>query len=227
VPEIAIWRFINLKLMGLNFMELNVYKIDGTKTNQKVKLNPDVFDITPNEHVIYLAVKAFLANQRQGTHSTRNRTEVAGGGAKPFRQKGTGRARQGTIRAAQMVGGGRAHGTSPRDYTQKLPKKVSKLARKSVLSVKAKDSKLLVLEDFTFEEPKTKRVKEILDSLKLDTTNVLFVTKELDKNLILSSRNIPYTKVQKAPEFSVFDVVNSHYVLFQKSAIQVVNEVLV
>ena len=208
-------------------MELNVYKIDGTKTNQKVKLNPEVFDIDPNEHVVYLAVKAFLANQRQGTHDTRNRTEVSGGGAKPFRQKGTGRARQGTIRAAHMVGGGRAHGTSPRDYTQKLPKKVNKLARKSVLSVKAKDKKLMVLEDFAFEEPKTKRIQEILDNLKLETTNVLIVTKDLDKNLVLSSRNIPYTKVQKAPEFSVYDVIHSHYVVFQKSALQVVNEVLV
>ncbi len=206
-------------------MELNVYKIDGTKTNQKVKLNPEVFDISPNEHVVYLAVKAFLANQRQGTHDTRNRTEVSGGGTKPFRQKGTGRARQGTIRAAHMVGGGRAHGTSPRDYTQKLPRKVNKLARKSVLSAKAKDKKLMVLEDFVFDEPKTKKIKEILDSLKLDTTNVLFVTKDLDKNLMLSSRNIPYTKVQKAPEFSVYDVIHSQYVVFQKSALQMVNEV--
>lgn len=216
-----------MKVYGVEVMELNVYKIDGTKTNQKVKLNPDVFEITPNEQVVYLAVKTFLANQRQGTHSTRTRSEVAGGGAKPFRQKGTGRARQGTIRSAQMVGGGRAHGTHPRDYSQKLPKKVSKLARKSVLSSKLKESKLMILEDFTFEEPKTKRVKEIFESLKLDTTNVLFVTKDLDKNLILSSRNIPYTKVQKAPEFSVYDVIHSHYVVFQKSAVQVVNEVLV
>jgi large subunit ribosomal protein L4 len=207
-------------------MELNVYKIDGTKTNQKVKLNPDVFGITPNENVVHQAVKTYLANQRQGTHSTKTRSEVAGGGAKPFRQKGTGRARQGTIRAAQMVGGGRAHGAHPRDYTQKLPKKVSKLARQSVLSSKFKESKVMILEDFSFEEPKTRRIKEILDSLKLDTTNVLFVTKELDKNLILSSRNIPYTKVQKAPEFSVYDVIHSHYVVFQKSAVQIVNEVL-
>lgn len=207
-------------------MELNVYKIDGTKTNQKVKLNSEVFEIIPNEHVVYLAVKAYRANQRQGTHSTKTRSEVSGGGAKPFRQKGTGRARQGTIRSPHMPGGGVAHGTSPRDYTQKLPRKMNKLARKSVLSAKARENKLMVLEDFTLDEVKTKKVQEILNNLKLDTTNVLFVTTDIDKNLILSSRNIPYTKVQKAPEFSVYDLLNSQYILFQKGAIQVVNEVL-
>ncbi|MBN2366775.1 MAG: 50S ribosomal protein L4 [Calditrichaeota bacterium] len=207
-------------------MELNVYKIDGTKTNQKVELKPEVFEIIPNDHVVYLAVKAYLANQRQGTHSTKGRSEVSGGGKKPFRQKGTGRARQGTIRAAQMVGGGRAHGTSPRDYTQKLSKKMSKLARKSVLSDKARENKVMVLEDFTLDEIKTKKVQDILNNLKLDTTKVLFVTKDIDKNLVLSSRNIPYTKVQRAPEFSVYDIINSQYILFQEGAVQVVNEVL-
>lgn len=207
-------------------MELNVYKIDGTKTNQKVKLNPEVFGIEPNDHVVYLAVKTYLANQRQGTHQVKNRASVSGGGAKPFRQKGTGRARQGTIRAPHMVGGGRAHGPLPRDYTQKLPKKVQKLARKSVLSAKALAEKVMILEDFSFEEPKTKRVKEILNNLKLDTTKVVFVTTNLENNLVMSARNIPYTNVQRAPEFSVYDILNADYVLFQKGAVQVVNEVL-
>ncbi len=207
-------------------MELNVYKIDGTKTNQKVQLNPDVFEIVPNEHVVYMAVNAYRANQRQGTHSTKGRSEVAGGGKKPFRQKGTGRARQGTIRAPHMAGGGVAHGTSPRNYNQKLPKKMSLLARRSVLSAKAKENRLMVLEDFTMDEIKTKRVQEILKNLKLDTTKVLFVTTDIDRNLVLSSRNIPYTRVQKAPEFSVYDVIDSQYILFQKGAVQVVNEVL-
>lgn len=207
-------------------MELHVYKIDGSKTNQKVQLNPEVFDITPNEHVVYLAVKAYLANQRQGTHSTKNRARVSGGGVKPFRQKGTGRARQGTIRAPHMEGGGVAHGPNPRDYEQSLPRKVSKLARKSVLSSKAKENKIMVLEDFSMDEPKTQKVMEILKNLKLDTTSVLFITKEVDKNLLLSSRNIPYTRVQKAPDFSVYDVINSEFVIFQKGAVNVVNEVL-
>jgi large subunit ribosomal protein L4 len=207
-------------------MELNVYKIDGTKTNQKVKLNPEVFGIEPNDHVVYLAIKTYLANQRQGTHQVRNRSAVSGGGAKPFRQKGTGRARQGTIRAPHMVGGGRAHGPLPRDYTQKLPKKVQKLARKSVLSAKAQAEKVMILEDFSFEAPKTKRVMEILNNLKLDTTKVVFVTTNLENNLVMSARNIPYTNVQRAPEFSVYDILNADYVLFQKGAVQVVNEVL-
>ena len=207
-------------------MELNVYKIDGTKTNQKVKLNPDVFGIEPNDHVVYLAIKTYLANQRQGTHQVKNRSAVSGGGAKPFRQKGTGRARQGTIRAPHMVGGGRAHGPLPRDYTQKLPKKVQKLARKSVLSAKAQAEKVMILEDFSFEAPKTKRVMEILNNLKLDTTKVVFVTTNLENNLVMSARNIPYTNVQRAPEFSVYDILNADYVLFQKGAVQVVNEVL-
>jgi len=207
-------------------MELNVYKIDGTKTNQKVKLNPDVFGIKPNDHVVYLAVKTYLANQRQGTHQVKNRSAVSGGGTKPFRQKGTGRARQGTIRAPHMVGGGRAHGPLPRDYTQKLPKKVQKLARKSVLSAKAQAEKVMILEDFSFEAPKTKRVAEILNNLKLDTTKVIFVTTENDNNLVMSARNIPYTSVIRAPEFSVYDILNADYVLFQKGAVQVVNEVL-
>jgi large subunit ribosomal protein L4 len=207
-------------------MELNVYKIDGSKTNQKVQLNPEVFGITPNEHVVYLAVKAYLANQRQGTHSSKTRAEVSGGGVKPFRQKGTGRARQGTIRAAHMEGGGLAHGPNPRDYQQTVPKKISKIARKSVLSAKLKENKMMVLEDFSMDEIKTKKVMEIFKNLKLETTNVLIVTKDIDKNLILSSRNIPYTKVQKAPEFSVYDVLNSQFIIFQKGAIQVVNEVL-
>ena len=207
-------------------MELNVYKIDGTRTNQKVKLNPDVFEIEPNDHVVYLAVKTYLANQRQGTHQLKNRASVSGGGAKPFRQKGTGRARQGTIRAPHMVGGGRAHGPLPRDYSQKIPRKVHKLARKSVLSAKAQTEKLMILEDFSFDEPKTKRVMEILNNLKLDTTKVMFVTTNQDNNLIKSAKNIPYTNVQRAPEFSVYDILNAEYVLFQKGAIQVVNEVL-
>ncbi len=207
-------------------MELNVYKFDGTKSREKVTLNPDVFEIKPNEHTVYLAVKAYLANQRQGTHSAKTRAEVSGGGRKPFRQKGTGRARQGTIRAPHMVGGGIAHGPKPRDYRQDLPKKVQKLARRSVLSARAMDDKIVVVEDFSFDEPKTNRVQELLRNLKLDTTKVLIVTAALEKNLVLSARNIPYAVVQRAPEFSVYDLANAQYIIFQKGAVEVVNEVL-
>ncbi len=207
-------------------MELNVYKIDGAKTQEKVTLSPEVFEIEPNEHVVYLAVKAYRANQRQGTHAVKTRAAVSGGGSKPFRQKGTGRARQGTIRSPHMVGGGVAHGPHPRDYSQKLPKKVAKLARRSVLSARAKEQKIMVVEDFTFEEPKTRRVAEVLQNLKIDSTKVLFVTADKDNNLVLSARNLPYTKVHRAPEFSVYDLVNAQYIILQKSAVQVVNEVL-
>ncbi len=207
-------------------MELEVLKLDGSKSGEKVELNPAVFEIEPNDHVIYLAVKAYLANQRQGTHSTKNRSAVSGGGRKPFRQKGTGRARQGTIRAPHMVGGGRAHGPQPRDYRQDLPQKVKLLARKSALTYKAKANKIVVVEDFTFEEPKTRKVVELLNNLNVDDRKVLFVTGDYDINFLKSVRNIPYKWTIKAPEFSTYDVVNADVVIFQKSAVQTVNEVL-
>lgn len=208
-------------------MELNVLKIDGSATNKKVKLNPEIFEIEPNDHVVYLAVKSNLHNQRQGTHSVKNRTEVAGGGSKPFRQKGTGRARQGTIRSNIMVGGGRAFGPKPRNYRQDLPKKVIKLAKKSALSYKAKEEKILVVEDFKYEQPRTKQVVELLSNLKIDTTKVLILTSELDLNLYKSARNIPYSNVQRSPEFSTYDVMNAEVIVFQESALEKVNEVLV
>ncbi len=207
-------------------MELDVLKLDGSKSGETVELSPAVFEIEPNDHVIYLAVKAYLANQRQGTHSTKNRSAVSGGGRKPFRQKGTGRARQGTIRAPHMVGGGRAHGPQPRDYHQELPKKVKRLARKSALSYKAKENKILVVEDFAFDEPKTKKVVEILNNLNIDQRKILFITANYDVNFVKSVRNIPYKWTVKAPEFSTYDVVNADVVIFQKSAVQTVNEVL-
>jgi large subunit ribosomal protein L4 len=173
-------------------MELKVYKTDGRSTGKKVALNPDVFGVEPNDHVLYLAVKAYRANQRQGTHSVKNRSAVAGGGRKPFRQKGTGRARQGTIRAPQMVGGGRAFGPVPRDYRQELPKKVNALARKSALSYKAKEEKIVVVEDFEFDTPKTRRVIELLENLKIDDRKVLILTKTRDLNLYKSARNVRY-----------------------------------
>ncbi len=207
-------------------MELNVYKLDGGKTQKKVKLNPDVFEVEPNDHAIYLAVKAHLGNRRQGTHAVKGRSEVSGGGKKPFKQKGTGRARQGTIRAAHMVGGGRAFGPVPRDYDQKLPRKVKKLARNSALSYKVKEGKVLVVEDFNFDEPKTRRVMELLRNLDVQENKVLILTKDYDMNLLKSARNIPYTRVQRVPEFSTYDIVNAQVLIFQKEALESANEVL-
>ncbi|MFZ0391764.1 MAG: 50S ribosomal protein L4 [Calditrichia bacterium] len=207
-------------------MELNVYKMDGTETGDKVELSPAVFEITPNEHVVHLAVKAFLANQRQGTHMVKTRSMVSGGGRKPFRQKGTGRARQGTIRAPHMVGGGVAHGPQPRDYTQTLPKKVKKLARRSVLSARAKDERIYVVDNFTLDAPRTKSVAELIRNLKVNSNKVLIVTSGIDKNLVLSARNIPYVQVQNAPEFSVYALISADYIIFQKDAVDIVNKEL-
>ncbi|RMG68831.1 MAG: 50S ribosomal protein L4 [Calditrichaeota bacterium] len=207
-------------------MELEVLKIDGTPSGEKVELRPDVFEIEPNDHVIYLAVKAYLANQRQGTHAVKNRSAVRGGGRKPFRQKGTGRARQGTIRAPHMVGGGRAFGPTPRDYRQDLPKKVRKLARKSALAHKARRGKIVVVEDFSFDEPKTRRFLDVLQNLNVNDRKVLFVSSQYDLNLFKSARNVPYKQVLPAPQFSTYDVVNAQVVVFQKGALEKVNEVL-
>jgi large subunit ribosomal protein L4 len=207
-------------------MELSVYKMDGTTTGEKVKLNPEVFGVEPNDHVLYLAVKAYLANQRQGTHSTKNRAVVAGGGRKPFRQKGTGRARQGTIRAPHMVGGGRAFGPTPRDYRQDLPKKAKTLARKSALTYKAKAEKIVVIEDFQFDAPKTRKVADMLDNLQVNDRKVLILTKEHDHNLYKSVRNIPYKYVLQAPQFSAYDVLNAQVLVIQKGALEILNEVL-
>jgi large subunit ribosomal protein L4 len=207
-------------------MKLTVYSIDGKKTKETVELKPEVFEIEPNDHVIYLDVKAYLANQRQGTHKTKGRSEVSGGGKKPFKQKGTGRARQGTIRAPHMVGGGRVHGPQPRDYTQTLPKKVKRLARCSALAYKAKADKIIVVEDFQFDEPKTKQVTEMLNKLGVTDRKVLILTANNDLNLYKSARNIPYKSVQTAPQFSTYDVLNAQTLILQKGAVNIINEVL-
>ena len=207
-------------------MELDIYKISGKKSGKKITLSPDVFEVEPNDHAIYLAVKAYQANQRQGTHAVKSRSVVSGGGKKPFRQKGTGRARQGTNRAPQMVGGGRAFGPQPRSYRQDLPKKVKKAASRSALSYKAKSGKILVVEDFQFDEPKTKQVVELLKNLKVDDNKVLFLTQNHDLNLYKSARNIPYKSVQQAPQFSAYDLLAAQVLIIQQGGVEILNEVL-
>ena len=207
-------------------MELVVYKIDGQDSGKKVKLNPDIFGIEPSEHAVYQSVRLQRANQRQGTHKTKGRSEVAGGGKKPFRQKGTGNARQGTIRAPHMVGGGRVFGPQPRLYGFKLNKKFKILARKSALSIKAQNEGIKVLEDFNFEAPKTKNVVSILKGLSVNGNKVLFVTKENDQILFKSARNMEKVSVEEARNISVYDLMDAKYVLIQESALTVINEVL-
>ena len=207
-------------------MNLQILRTDGKDSSKKIQLNPNVFDVEPNDHVVYLSVKSYLANQRQGTNSVKNRREVAGGGAKPFRQKGTGRARQGSNTSPVMVGGGQAFGPRPRDYRMDLPKKLKKLARRYALTYKAREKKIVVVEDFKFDEPKTHNFVGLLKNLKIEEHKVLFLTSDYDMNLYKSARNIPYAVVQKSPEFSTYDVLNADFVVFQKGALEKVNEVL-
>lgn len=200
-------------------MELKVYKIDGTESGETVKLPDSVFAIEPNTHLVYQAVRSFLANRRQGTHKTKERNEVRGGGKKPFRQKGTGGARRGTNRSPLMVGGGTIFGPKPHKYSVDLPVKAARLARKSALSMKAKENEITVVEDFNFDKPKTKDLQSILQSLKLDETKTLFLLTEANDNLYKSGRNIKKLNVRISDKAATYDLVNNKMILIQKSAI--------
>lgn len=204
-------------------MELEVLKKDGTKSGETVKLSDEIFGVEPNQHAIYLAVRSYLDNQRQGTHKVKTRAEVRGGGKKPFKQKGTGNARQGTSRSPVMVGGGSIFGPKPRDYSHDLPAKTKKLARKSALSAKAKEGQIKVVEDFTFEAPKTKEMAAILKALQLHGTKTLFLTGNSDQNIYKSGRNIGSLHILPADKASTYDLVNNQVILFQKSAVDVLH----
>jgi large subunit ribosomal protein L4 len=201
-------------------MKVDVYKIDGTKSSSKVELSDDIFGIEPNDHVIYLAVKSYLANQRQGTHKAKERAEVRGGGRKPWKQKGRGGARAGTTRSPLWVGGGTIFGPRPRNYRQKLNKKVAQLARKSALSYKAKAEQIMVVEDFDFDLPKTKELVSILKSLNVDGKKTLLLTAGTREKVYLSGRNIPKLNIIQAANASTYDLVNNQLLLVQKSAVE-------
>jgi large subunit ribosomal protein L4 len=200
-------------------MELKVYNIDGNETGESVKLPDEVFNIEPNDHLIYQAVRVYLSNQRQGTHKTKERAEVRGGGRKPFRQKGTGRARQGTTRSPLMVGGGTIFGPRPHLYKLNLPKKAARLARKSALSKKAKENQIMVIQDFSFDQPKTKDMANILKALKLDNTKTLFLVADKNENLYKSGRNISNLNVQISDKAATYELLNNQMILVQKSAV--------
>lgn len=200
-------------------MELKIYKIDGSETGQTVSLPKEVFEIEPNQHVIYQAVRTYLSNQRQGTHKTKGRSEVRGGGKKPFRQKGTGRARQGTSRSPIMVGGGNIFGPQPHTYKLKMPKKVARLARKSALSIKAKENEIMIIEDFTFESPKTKDLFNILKSLKIEDKKILLLLPEKNENVYRSGKNIEKLNVLISDKAATYDLLNNKLLLLQKSAV--------
>ena len=195
-------------------MELAVLKIDGTESGKKVTLNEAVFGLEPNDHAIYLDVKQYLANQRQGTHKSKERWEVAYSTKKIVRQKGSGGARHGSIKSGTFVGGGRIFGPQPRNYGFKLNKKLKQLARFSALSYKAKDNVITVVEPFAMEAPKTKEFISILNNIKANSRRVLFVLPENSKNIYLSSRNLENVKVINVNEINTYDIMNAYSVVF-------------
>lgn len=207
-------------------MTIDVLKIDGSKSGEKIELSDSIFAIEPNDHAIYLDVKAYLANQRQGTHKAKERGEVRGGGKKPWKQKGRGGARAGTIRSPLWVGGGTIFGPRPRDYRQDLPKKVKQLARKSALSYKVKDEQLVVVEDFSFDKPKTKDFVNVLDSLKLSGKKVLLLTGDYKPEVYKSGRNIPKVQILEAAKATTYDLLNNQILVMQKSAVNVIENIL-
>ena len=203
-------------------MEVAVLNIQGKETGRKITLSEAVFGIEPNNHVIYLDIKQYLANKRQGTHKAKERNEVAGSTRKIKKQKGTGTARAGSVKSPVFVGGGRIFGPRPKDYTQKLNKKVKRLARRSVLSQKVQQGALVVLEDFNFETPKTREFVKILNSLGIQDKKSLFVLGDTNKNVYLSSRNLEAVNVVTASELNTYAIANASNVVLLESAVEVV-----
>jgi large subunit ribosomal protein L4 len=205
-------------------MELEVLDIKGKGTGKKVELDKDIFGIEPNDHAIYLDVKQYLAHQRQGTHKAKERSEVKGSTKKIKRQKGTGTARFGDIKNPVFRGGGRIFGPRPRTYGAKLNKKVKELARKSALSYKVKNNQVMILQDFTLEQPKTKAFADIQKNLKVDDKKTIFVLNERNKNVYLSSRNLQNSKVVTISELNTYDIMNATALLFAESSLDVLQK---
>ena len=201
-------------------MELNIVNIKGEDTGRKIELSDSVFSIEPNDHAIYLDVKQYLANNRQGTHKAKERSEVAGSTRKIKKQKGTGTARAGDIKNPIFRGGGRTFGPRPRDYSFKLNKKLKHLARLSALSHKARNNAIVVVEDFTFEAPKTKEFLEIRKNLNLDGSRTLFVTKDLERNVVLSNRNIQRSEVSVASDLNTYSIMKAQTLVLTESSVQ-------
>ncbi len=207
-------------------MQVEVLNISGKKTAKKVELADAVFGIEPNDHSIYLDVKHYLAAQRQGTHKAKERAEVARTTKKLKRQKGTGGARAGSMKSPVFVGGGRAFGPHPRDYSFKLNKKVKQLARVSALTYKAKENAITVLEDFNFEAPKTKNYVELMKNLNLADKKTVLVLGESNNNVYLSSRNLERAKVVKASDLNTYDIVNAQSLILVESSVKVLESLL-
>lgn len=207
-------------------MDINVLNIKGQETGRKVTLNESIFGIEPNDHVLYLDVKQYLANQRQGTAKAKERSEHKGSTRKLGRQKGGGGARHGDINSPLMKGGGRVFGPKPRDYGFKLNKKVKVLARKSALSYKAQENAIIVLEDFTFEVPKTKEFINIAKNLKVDGKKILLVLPEVNKNVYLSARNLQKTEVMTANAINAYKILNADVLVVTENSLPTIDTIL-
>ncbi len=207
-------------------MELFVHKINGKKTSKKIKLDNSVFGVEPNTHAIYLDVKSYLANKRQGTHKTKQRADIKGSTRKIKKQKGTGTARAGSIKNPIFRGGGRIFGPTPRDYSQKVNKKVKRLARKSALSIKAKEKSIFIVEDFQMEKPSTKEFIKMLSALGLSGKKNLFVLEELNKNVYLSSRNLKNSNVVINSELNTYGISNANNLIISEGAVPKIESLL-
>lgn len=205
-------------------MELSVYNIKGEDTGRKVVLDDAIYGIEPNDHAIYLAVKQYMANRRQGTAKSKERSEISGSTRKLGRQKGGGGARRGDINSPLLVGGARVFGPKPRDYGFKLNKKVKALARCSALSYKAKENSIIVVEDFTFDVPKTKSYIEMLSNLKVDDKKSLVVLPDVDRNVYLSGRNLQGTKITIAKTLNTYIVLDANVILMTEKSVKEINE---
>ncbi|MCK4629830.1 MAG: 50S ribosomal protein L4 [Bacteroidales bacterium] len=206
-------------------MKLAIVDKEGKDTGKKAELKDSIFRIEPNDHAVYLDVKHYMANQRQGTHKTKERGEIRGSTAKIKRQKGTGTARAGSIKSPIMRGGGRTFGPRPRNYDSKLNKKVKQLARKSALSYKAKEKAIIVLEDMKFEEPKTKNLVDLNAALKISDKKSLFVLSEQNKNLYLSSRNLKSTEVVTATDINTYEIMRASTLVLFESSLNILDKI--
>ncbi len=206
-------------------MEVAVYNVKGTQTTRKVALDDTIFAIEPNDHAIYLDVKQHLANQRQGTHSSKEKSIVSGSTKKLHKQKGTGGSRKGSIKNPLFRGGARIFGPQPHDYSFKLNKKLKKLARKSALSYKVKDNGLMVVEDFSFEAPKTKNFSELLKNFQLTGKKTLLVVHKTDENLVLSSRNLKRVKVLVASDLNTYEILDATQLLITESSVKEIEKI--
>lgn len=205
-------------------MEVAIYNIKGEDTGRKAQLSDEVFAVDANEHAVYLDVKQYLANQRQGTHKSKERSEVSGSTRKLHKQKGGGGSRIGDINSPVLVGGGRVFGPRPRDYRFKLNRKVKQLARKSALTVKAQANQIIIVEDFTLEAPKTKDFVKITKNLKVDDKKVLMVLAAQNKNVFLSSRNVPNTRLMSASDINTYALLNNNAIVLTESSLELINK---